>query len=138
MYFFRWLKLTICSGRGQTKGLRAPPPPQPVTDSAAASTSCDASTECDGGERQLLIWWKLDIFALRVSGRRLSHNTTLFTGRKCSGSSSGRRKGVGESRRVVLRKEPHEGLGISITVSMEEYGNVDEGGIVIVNCLIFS
>ncbi|KAF8365336.1 gopc-1 [Pristionchus pacificus] len=80
--------IRACRGRGQTKGLRAPPPPQPVTDSASASTSCDASTECDGG-------------------------------RKCSGSSSGRRKGVGESRRVVLRKEPHEGLGISITGGTE-------------------
>ncbi|GMR51109.1 hypothetical protein PMAYCL1PPCAC_21304, partial [Pristionchus mayeri] len=77
--------IRACRGRGQTKGLRAPPPP---TDATTASTSCDASTECDEGLR------------------------------KCS-ASSGRRKGVGESRRVVLKKEPHEGLGISITGGTE-------------------
>ncbi|GMT27695.1 hypothetical protein PFISCL1PPCAC_18992, partial [Pristionchus fissidentatus] len=63
-------------------------------DAVAASTSCttstaDAATECDDGRR------------------------------KCSSASGGRRKGVGESRRVVLRKEPHEGLGISITGGTE-------------------
>ncbi|KAK6055555.1 hypothetical protein COOONC_06940 [Cooperia oncophora] len=55
---------------------------------------------------------------LRVSGSR-SKPKGLPTPpmNECSQPMK-RRRGVGDTRKVVLAKQPHEGLGISITVSM--------------------